>query len=325
MLGFKLRQRPLPRKGAQGLPRAWHWRFGMDEREECRVGRPDRSVRPWWTRCDPVGRPFHAKEIREMKWIAIVSVAAWLLSPARPAFAATGQPGDASHCRALLMLDDARPYIDCIDAARDRAIAALAAGTHPDAPPTRTSADGPISSEDGEQSVQSPSEPVVMQVLSGSNLLKDGEQSVQLPSEPYQRYENFDGRRQRVAYVSAGEESFLKDEDCADGREGFDCRVLLKPTTSLAGYSYIAFQRRDGIWQWSLISHSTEREYLAVWQTIAVGLHHDFKLSFNDDEGRGRPHRLGPQPIVRTDGDCIQLFTRNENTGLVTEHPRQCG
>lgn len=260
-----------------------------------------------------------------MKWIAIVSVAAWLLSPARPAFAATGQPGDASHCRALQMLDDARPYIDCIDAARDRAIAALAAGTHPDAPPTRTSADGPISSEDGEQSAQSPSAPVVMQVLSGSNLLKDGEQSVQLPSAPYQRYENFDGRRQRVAYLSAGEESFLQDEDCADGREGFDCRVLLKPTTSAQGYSYIAFQRQGGIWRWSLISHSTEREYLAVWQTIAVGEHTDIKLSFDGDEGRGRYRRLGPQPIVRTDGDCLQLSTRNANTGLVTEHSRRCG
>lgn len=37
MLGFELRQRPLPREGAPELVRAWHWRFGMDERQDCKV------------------------------------------------------------------------------------------------------------------------------------------------------------------------------------------------------------------------------------------------------------------------------------------------
>ena len=66
-----------------------------------------------------------------MKWIAIAVAAAWLLSPARPIFADDKPAGDASNCRALQMLADARPYIDCIDAAREEAIAALIAGTHP--------------------------------------------------------------------------------------------------------------------------------------------------------------------------------------------------
>ena len=262
-----------------------------------------------------------------MKWIAIAVAAAWLLSPARPIFADDQPAGDASNCRPLALLADARPYIECIDAARDEAIAALIAGTHPDAVPGEKFGGLPYDTDvdTGEITAAPPDPPVVMQVIAGSNLLKDGAQSVQLPSAPYQRYENFDGRRQRVAYVFAGEESFLKDEDCADGREGFDCRVLLTPTMNDEGFSYIAFQRRNGVWQWSVRAYSSEREYLAVWQTIAKGQHTDFKLSFNDDEGRGRRRALGPQPIVRTDGDCLQLTTRNANTGLLTEHPRRCG
>ncbi len=263
-----------------------------------------------------------------MKWIAIAVAAAWLLSPARPIFADDQPAGDASNCRPLALLADARPYIECIDAARDEAIAALIAGTHPDAVPGEKFGGLPYDTDvdTGEITPAPPDPPVVTQVVAGSNLLKDGAQSVQLPSAPYQRYENFDGRRQRVAYVFAGEESFLKDEDCADGREGFDCRVLLNTTMNDEGFSYIAFQRRNGVWQWSVRAYSSEREYLAVWQTIAKGQHTDFKLSFNDDKGRGgRRRALGPQPIVRTDGDCLQLTTRNANTGLLTEHPRRCG
>ena len=231
-----------------------------------------------------------------MKWIAIVAVAAWLLSPARPSFAADETPGDASHCRALQMLDDARPYIECIDAAREEAIAALIAGTHPDAVP-------------GEK----------FGGLSYDTDLDTGEITATPPDPPvFQRYENFQGRRQRVAYVFAGEESFLKDADCQPWPPN-NCRELRAWNIDGVAF-YVAFQRsaNGGEWRATLYSYYDESSFLAAWQKIAEGEHTDYKITFP-----GARRRLGPQPIVRTDGDCLYLSTRNAD-GLLTEHPRRC-
>lgn len=225
-------------------------------------------------------------------------------------------PGDASHCLPLALLDDARNYSDCIDAARQEAISALTAGTHPDASTERPRV-GITFDEDG-RVIHEPEHP------------------------PYQRYENFEGRRRRSVYLrhnTWGPGTLRGTDKVTPDQQEYTMNYPLLDGTSVS----VTFRRTElGLegnhppsgWRWAWFQYGCtgvwpapfctvaerENKRLLAWQAIAFEEEND--IIAPPYRGHGIV-RLGAKVQATVSGDCVTVTVRGEG-GLRTEHPRRC-
>ena len=236
------------------------------------------------------------------RWATATSLA-FLMLLASSAVMADKPIGDASHCNAVDDPQDARAYIECIDAARQEAIDALGNKRHPDRNKVGTN-HVPIQ-PDGPQRYEKRTD-------------RDGHWHwvQQFNEDPYSRYELWtdrDGqtRRTRVSY-------FLPGELNANERD-------LNPLQSPRAYCYgnglppcVQFEHIDGTWRWTKMSYPQD-ELLekSFWNQIARMEDRVIRVPLGETLG------AGTETTAFVYNDCVSLY-RKRAGGLQTEYPRRC-
>ena len=230
-----------------------------------------------------------------MRYAIVISLTFLLQLPAAAVRATT--VGDASHCRPLSLLDDARNYIDCIDEARQKAIRAL----------SNTRADGTAgwSDENGDPYPTHPDHNPDLP-LGGypSGTDEDGTERYKPPAPPaaYQRYEQWlRDRPIRTVYTLSGRSSigWVYDRDTTSDGETVTLRIDLQGADEGL---YIEFARaEDGAWQvsedgytglnWEWTEYGNddgldEAQDLIAMALIAIYEGHDMRWEAVGGEGR---------------------------------------
>ena len=216
------------------------------------------------------------------------------------------QVGDASHCNPD---GDVKAYVNCIDAARFEAIAAMQRAAGEEEYTVRSTYGRSEYNEDGE---------IYTDIYYGDDRYER--------QEAYVRYEaNADGEQQLTAYIFANEDHAVSEDADWDvcqysiDWENFDAdwdwdNAPCKQRISLTNNDdvYIWFMSVDGEWVpqiWSRDPDTTDEEYTQIYQAQADATGIDLVYNYGDTVSfhyTGRDY-------------CVTIHEQHETSGLWSE------